>query len=296
MVKHYFQTPNPDLAATTKRLVFWFKQNEYEVDSADDDGVYMIQARKTGKMRTLLGTNIAFKIRLYPSDSPNEFVFESATGQWAQNIAGAGVTALFTGGFTLLTGAAGAAWTMKVERDIVEFMEHSLQFKKTKTVDDKGNAVAAPPPVPNQTQPITAGSRPTVEATPIEVVQSPREKAIAKAKGDLQKLEAAHSAGILNDQELAEKKNALRVKVDEYEVQFVVEEKAVKLRDALEAGIIDQAAFDAKYATLAQIAKQSIQKERQQKAKSEQLAKLKTALDNGILSQEEFDAKVAALG
>lgn len=276
MVKHYFQTPNPDLASIQKRLAFWFKQHEYEVDSADDDGVYLIQARKTGKLRTLTGTNIAFKIRLYPSDSSNEFVFESATGQWTQNIAGASVTALFTGGITLLTGAAGAAWAMKVERDIVEFMEHSLQFKKTKSVDDKGNVgttlsppspprSSAPPPLPDAPPPAVA----------TEAIQSPRQRAVTRAKDDLKKLEAAHTAGILDDTEFQAKKSALRAKVDEYEVQFVVEEKAVKLKAALADDIIDQAAYDAKYASLAQIATDAIQKERKERAKAEQLSKLK---------------------
>ncbi len=300
MVKHYFQTPDPDLAVVQKRLVFWFKEREYEVDSGEADGIYLIQSRKTGKLRTLTGMNIAFKIRLFLSDEPNEFVFESATGQWAQNIAGAGITALFTGGITLLTGAAGAGWAMKVERDIVDFMENSLQFRKTRTVDDKGATKSAPPPMPGP--PPIPGVVPVATAVPPPIPKAadagpctPRQRAERKAAEDLKKLATAHTAGILTDEEYAAKKAAIDAKTDEYEVQFVVEEKAGKLKDALTAGILDQAEYDAKVADLAKLARESIQKERSQKAKAAQLTKLKAAMDAGILTQEEFDTKVKAM-
>ena len=297
MVQHYFQTPNPDLAAIQKRLVFWFKEHEYEVDSAETDGVCLVQARKTGKLRTLTGTNIAFKIRVYLSEEPDEFVFESSTGQWAQNIAGAGVTALFTGGLTLLTGAAGAAWAVKVERDIVEYMEHTLRFKKTKTIDDKSGATkSAPPPIPTSAAPPPLPSRaiPSSVVT-VDQVLSPRERAVACGKADLTKLEAAHTGGILTDEEFAAKSTALSARIDEYEVKFVVEERAAKLKSALADGILDQTAYDSKYALLEQVARDAIQKERKQQAGAEQLAKLKIALANGILSQEEYDLKASAL-
>jgi len=278
--------------------VFWFKEHEYEVDSVESDERWLIQARKTGKLRTLMGTNIAFKISLYSSEEPNEFVFESATGQWMQNITGAGVTALFTGGLTLITGAAGVAWTAKVERDIVEFMEHTLQFKKTKTLDDKGTVTqAAPPPVlPMEPPPIPSQFGTAVEATVVAATPlSPRDRAIERVREDMKKLDAAKEAGILNDDEYNAKKAAISAKVAEYEVQFVVEEKAVKLRDALTAGILDQAEYDAKVAALETLVRDSINKERNQKVKVDQMAKLKAALDNGILSQDEYDAKVRAL-
>lgn len=46
MGKYYFQTLSPDLEAIAKRLVVWFKQHEYEVDSTEDDQCYFVQARK----------------------------------------------------------------------------------------------------------------------------------------------------------------------------------------------------------------------------------------------------------
>lgn len=296
MVQHYFQTPNPDLAAIQKRLVFWFKEHEYEVDSAETDGVFLVQARKTGKFRTLTGTNIAFKIRIYLSEVPDEFVFESATGQWVQNITGAGVTALFTGGLTLLTGAVGAAWVVKVERDIVEFMEHTLRFKKTKTIENKSGAnQSAPPPVPASIDPPPLVQRVATSVVTANQSLSPRERAVACGKSDLAKLEAAHAAGILTDDELAAKSNALAARIDAYEVQFVIEEKAAKLKAALADGILDQAAYDSKYASLEQAAKEAIQKERMLQDGAGQLGKLKIALANGILSQEEYDQKASML-
>lgn len=63
-MKHYFQTPNPDLSTIHKRLVMWFKEHEFDVNSAESDGEYLIQARKSGALRTLTGMNQAFKIKV----------------------------------------------------------------------------------------------------------------------------------------------------------------------------------------------------------------------------------------
>ena len=35
---------------------------------------------------------------------PREFTLETSTGWWGTNLIGAGVTPMFTGGFTVLTG------------------------------------------------------------------------------------------------------------------------------------------------------------------------------------------------
>jgi hypothetical protein len=43
---------------------------------------------------------------------------------------------MFTGGFTILTGIAGAGWALVVEREILEYMENTLKFKKTKTFNE----------------------------------------------------------------------------------------------------------------------------------------------------------------
>ena len=113
MAKSYFVlNSDRDLEKIYQSVVLWFKGKQYEVEGVYQNSTYLIQARKTGTIRTLLGTNLAFKIKIYLSDEKffqqREFIVETSRGKWIQNIAGAGFTSLFTGGFTLLTGIAGA--------------------------------------------------------------------------------------------------------------------------------------------------------------------------------------------
>lgn len=287
MGKYYFQTASPNLDAISKRLVVWFKQHEYEVDSVQDDQCYLVQAKKTGSLRTLTGTNIAFKITLSPSDTADEFICDMSTGKWTANIAGAGMTALFTGGATLLTGAMGAAWTYKVERDIVEFMESTLKFKKIRTEGE--SAEAGPTPQKQATSPPVA---PPPPPTPLSV----QDQAKSRVAAELAKLEDAHRSGILNGDELETKKRELLAKTDEYEIMILVEQRTVKLKEALSSGILSQAEYDDKVRQLADAIRSEVRKQQQEARRSEHISKLRSALDAGILSEEEYKAKVSALG
>lgn len=288
MAKYYFQTPKPDLATISKRLVLWFKQNEYDVESVEDDAIWLIQAKKTSTFRTLTGTNIAFTLKLYPSDTPDEFVCESSVGQWTANIAGAATTALFTGGLTLVTGALGAAWTVKVERDIVDFMESTLKFRKLRTEGEAstpGTASAAP-------RPATSGPvGPVVPKLP-----SPRERAKAKVAEGLKSLAEAHRSGILDAEEYTSKTSSLKKKVDDYTIDFVVEERSAKLNEALASGIIDQTELDAKLAALRNVVAKEVRDASRQAAKQAQIDKLKAAMESGVLTPEECEKKIAELG
>ena len=287
MAQHYFQTPNYDLADIQNKLVFWFKEHEYKVDMADDNGIYLVQGQKTGKLRTLTGTNLAFKIKLYASDQPDEFIYESSIGKWTSNLAGAGITALFTGGFTLLTGAAGGAWAVKVERDIINYMEHQLNYRITKTVEDPATAApaAAAPAAAAPAAPVL------VDLTPL----SAREQAEAMARENLEKLSGAHASGILDDNEFEKKKKELEAKVDEYETDILMEERMEKLKGALDAGILDQKEFDDKCGQLRKTLTEELREQRASAGNAEKIEQLKAALDGGILSQDEYDQKVAAL-
>lgn len=289
MSKYYFQTPNPDLKTIAKRLVLWFKQSEYDVQYAEDDAVQLIQAKKTGTFRTLTGTNIAFTLKLYPSDTPDEFICETATGQWTANIAGAATTALFTGGLTLVTGALGAAWAVKVERDIVDFMESTLKFRKMRT---EGATPAATTSAASVTQPaaVTASSGAT------STTLSPRQKAEAKVAAELKALSDAHAGGVLDAVEYAAKTKLLQAKVDEYTVAFTIDERSTKLKEALSHGIISEDEYNTKLAALKTAVADEVQNAEKTAAKEAQIARLKAARDAGVLTPEEFAQKVAALG
>lgn len=71
MAKNYFVSNNEqDLSSIYRRLIFWFKEKQYELDNTEAEGNFFIQAKKTGKIRTLFGTNSAFQVKIYSSKDP----------------------------------------------------------------------------------------------------------------------------------------------------------------------------------------------------------------------------------
>lgn len=284
MATNYFIAKNLDLNTVYQQLILWFKARQYEVNGKEKQDEYYIQARKTSLLRTFTGTNLAFKVRIYwnrPSHHPNEFAIETTTGKWISNFAGAGITSLFTGGVTILTGLAGAGWTVVVENNLIEYVENSLQCTRISAdleLDpdrDSGNVRTSD--WESQTE------------------LSPRQKAEAKVAIELQKLERAYQGGILEQTEFDAKKKALEVRVERYEIDFAIEEQTAKLEKAFIEGILNEREYETKVANLADRIEEQILRQRLEAKHEEYLARLKQSLAQGVLSQEEYDAKVANL-
>ena len=284
MASYYLTGNNINLNTIYQQLLAWFKTRQYEVEGVENQGEYLIQARKTGLVRTFTGTNMAFKVRIYWSKDSNcqdEFVVEAATGKWISNIAGAGFASMFTGGFTILTGLAGAGWTMIVENSMIEYMVNSLQCSRIKPELELEI---------NNDQPIKQTINVDAESNP-----SPREKAEAKATIELEKLETAYQEGILERAEFDKKKNNLEATIERYEIDFTIEAQMKKLEKAFIDGILTEQEYEAKVAQVCHNVETEITNKRSTAKKQQHLDKLKQALEHGILSQAEYDAKVADL-
>ncbi len=284
MAKNYFIGDNTQaISRVYRELNLWFKERQYEVDGSEAEGACFIQAKKTGTIRTLLGTNIAFQIKVYWSKEKtinNEFTLETSTGKWMTNVAGAGVTAMFTGGFTVLTGLAGAGWALIVENEIISYIENNLKFEKIKVVDETIKDSSS-----NQDS-ATLDNSATFTA---------RQKAINKVDQEEHKLEAAFVNGILTEEEYKFKKIALQDRIDEYEIEFLIEEKIAKFQQAFTAGILDAEEYEEKVKGVDTAVRKQFLKERYEHKKTEKIAKLKQALEHGILTQEEYKAKLAEI-
>lgn len=290
MAKNYFVSNNEqDLSSIYRKLILWFKEKQYELDNTEAEGNFFIQAKKTGKIRTLFGTNSAFQVKIYWSKDPtvpHEFTLETSTGQWLTNLTGAGVTAMFTGGFTVLTGLAGAGWSLIIENEIIGYVENDLKFKKIKKAEEleAGTSATTSPKLipPNSSQ-----------ADSI-VNSNARKKALEKVAEDLRKLESALANGILTDTEFNVKKLALENKIDEYEVEFLIEEKIDRFQKAFSEGVLNADEYEEKVKDVEEAVRKQIFQGRYEKIRIEKIAKLKEALDNGILTEEEYQAKITS--
>ena len=290
MAKNYFVSNNQqDLSSIYRKLILWFKEKQYELDNTEAEGNYFIQAKKTGKIRTLFGTNSAFQVKIYWSKDPtvpHEFTLETSTGQWLTNLTGAGVTAMFTGGFTVLTGLAGAGWSLIIENEIIGYVENDLKFKKVKKAEELEagtSATTSPQLIPRNSS----------QADSL-VNSNARKKALEKVAEDLHKLESAFANGILTDTEFNVKKLALENKIDEYEVEFLIEEKIDKFQKAFSEGVLNADEYEDKVKDVEEAVRRQIFQGRYEKIRIEKIAKLKEALDNGILTEEEYQAKITS--
>ncbi|BAQ64694.1 SHOCT domain-containing protein [Geminocystis sp. NIES-3709] len=289
MSKNYFiYRSNQDLENIYKAIILWFKGKQYEVEGVEKPDTYSIQARKTGTIRTLLGTNLAFKIKIYPSQdklaNQREFIIETSRGKWIQNIAGAGFAGIFTGGFTIMTGIAGAGWGLVLESELISYIENDLNYCRVK------------PGIS------TANNKPNFNVVDREfssfnnVVKNPNQKQIIEElENEINKLEIAFTDEILTEGEFLRKKAFLEKKIDDYEVNFVIEGKISKLQEAFSQGILDQDEYEEKLHDLEANTREKILQERHLQRNKNKIAKLKEALDNGVITKEEYQAKIARL-
>ncbi|MEB3279572.1 MAG: SHOCT domain-containing protein [Lyngbya sp.] len=289
-INYFLETDANSRNFVYKNLLLWFKEKQYQVEGTEADGLYLIQAQKVGKLRTVLGTNLAFKVKISKSNdftNPREFIVETSTGKWIQNIAGAGVTAMFLGGFTVFTGLAGAGWALVIEHEIITYIEETLKFKKVQKLaplsEDK--PLESSNYFSNQEKAQTSGS----------ANYSAREKAVAKADQDLKKLESAFANHILTEAEFLAKKQRLEHQIDEDEIEFLVEEKLAKFQQAFTDGILTADEFEAKIHQVEEDVKNQLIHQRLEQEKEQVLMKLKAALDSGILTPDEYAKKVEFL-
>lgn len=273
MARNYFSSEQPNVTARVYRnILLWFKERQYYIDSAEADGVYFIQAAKSGTLRTLFGTNLAFKIKIYNSENPttpHEFVVETSTGKWVQNLAGMGVTSLFLGGFPIFTGVASAGWALVLENELVRYIQTSMNLTRIKREEVKVSDNE-----PDETLPKSSDRR---------------------SSERLQQLEKALEAGVLTKEEFQIKKAALESEDNEEEMEAAIQKKLEQLHEAFSNGILDADEYEAKVQAVETAAKDQLAKERYEKEKAEKIAKFTEALENGILTEEEYQRKIANL-
>lgn len=287
-INYYLENNEDSRELVYKNLLLWFKDKQYKVEGTEADGIYLIQAQKVGKIRTVLGTNLAFKVKVYKSNdltNPPEFIVETSTGKWIQNIAGAGVTAMFLGGLTVLTGLAGAGWALVVENEIITYIEEELKFKKIqKSINS------------SELEPLRTSIHSSEKENHYKAQNnSARQKAILKADQDLKKLEAALANNVLTEEEFAAKKQYVENQIDEYEIELIIEEKLIRFQEAFTDGILTADEFEAKVHQVEEEVRHQMIDQRLEEEKEQVLMKLKAALDNGILTQDEYAQKLALL-
>lgn len=274
MAKNYFRAYDfDDLTRVNQEIINWFKAKQYEVSSKLLQQSYFIQAKKTGKIRTLFGANLAFQIKIYWSDDCGvirEFIIETSIGKWVTNIAGAGFTSIFMGGIPFFTGLANAGWALILEKDLISYLENHLKLQKIYSID--------------------SGYQTTENSSSYA-----SQKADFKVKEEFEQLLLAFKQGVISKQEFETKKEILDEQKAECEAEFLIEEKIAKLQKAFEDGILDTFEYEEKIKQIHDEVKAEVFDKRNKQKKEQKMAKLKEALENGVLTEQEYRQKIAAL-
>ncbi|MGY6529361.1 MAG: SHOCT domain-containing protein [Cyanobacterium sp.] len=283
MAKNYFVLSSyRDLDKVYNDVILWFKGKQYLVDGVLKNGVYIVQAKKSDTIRTILGTNIAFKVKIYLSQSSGgEFIIETSRGKWIQNIAGASFGAIFTGGLTYLTGIASASWTFVLENELISYLESSCQLSRVQPVTTQ-----------NQDAEVWYSDK---SNNPCDYKTPEQKEIISNLEAEIRRLEEAFANDILTEGEFNQKKSILEKQVDDHEVNFVIEYKVKQLQDAFAQGILSQDEYSSKLEQLEAQTRDQILQEKYAQRNRVKMIKLKEALNSGIITQAEYERKVASL-
>ncbi|MBE9221129.1 SHOCT domain-containing protein [Cyanobacterium stanieri LEGE 03274] len=283
MAKNYFVLNNyRDLDKVYQDVMLWFKGKQYQVEGVLKSGVYIVQAKKTDGIRTILGTNIAFKVKIYPSqDNGKEFIIETSRGKWIQNIAGASLGAIFTGGLTYLTGIAGASWSFVLENELISYLERNSQLTRVQPMENK-----------TQESEVWYSDKPNDSS---HYKTSEQKEIIDNLEAEIARLEDAFANDILTEGEFNQKKSILEKQIDDYEVNCIIENKIKQLQEAFAQGILNQEEYSSKLEQMDAQTREQILRERYAERNRIKMIKLKEALNSGILTQAEYDQKIASL-
>ncbi len=211
MTKKNYQDKNCDLDTLSKDINSWFSNQGYQVQSNKTEGAWVVQAQKTEAWRKAVGASRAFNIVI--QGQPNDFSVEVGIGEWASNLTAGGVAALLTGGGTLLVSGLAASWSKKIESDIWNFIDQKTIF----------------------------GER----------VKSEREITVLKAEEfvdeKLKQLKGAFQ-GFIDEVAYQAKKVEIQNQSNETKKSAELNEKLLKLKNALDTGILTQTEYETKKA------------------------------------------------
>lgn len=212
--EEWFKGHQVDLEALAKDVENWFANNGYvtQIKKAEDKSLWLIQARKPGKLRVVVGAKRAFSIVM--EGEPNEFYVKVGISEWISNIASAGVAAIFSLGLTTIFIGASAAWSKKIQYDIKKYIHECVVMGK-KSMDGSQSGIHLSP----------------VEATAKEIEIDFEKKAAS--------LNSAHEIGALDNNELQEK-------IKKVKNEMEISKKLLYLTDAKKKGVITEEEFDVK--------------------------------------------------
>lgn len=247
LIKTY-NNKNSDLDVLFQEIKAWFVERNYETQTHENDGVLLIQATQAEAWRVAAGASRAFNVQI--EGKPNNFTVELSTGAWATNLAAGGVAALLTGGATLLISGATIGWSKKIEVDISDYIEQRVLYGvKAKGASGPQGSMSQSQLDEKLRQLREAYDGGYITATAYDAkklaMENQMQAQATPSAAQMAKLQELLDAGILTQDEFAAKQQELASGHG-----LEPESPTGKLNAALAAGVITQEEYDLKKAEM----------------------------------------------
>ncbi len=128
--ENWYHNRQVDIDALSKDVENWLGRKGYstQLHRAEDRPMWLIQAQKKGKFRTLVAANRAFSIIF--EGEPNKFNFKTGISEWVTNVPTIGVALLLTAGFISIPICISFGWAIKLQNDIKKYVRERIDFGK----------------------------------------------------------------------------------------------------------------------------------------------------------------------
>ncbi len=121
-----YKGKNVDIAKLAKAIEDYFKEENFVTQSSQHPNGYLIQAKKGGIFRTILGMDRAFTIII--SGSPSDFRIQIGIGKWLQDLGVAAIEAFFITPVVAFIEVPESLWSFELEHELWQFIETQINL------------------------------------------------------------------------------------------------------------------------------------------------------------------------
>ncbi len=121
-----YKGKNVDLEKLSKAIEDYFKEENFVTQSSQHPNGYLVQAKKGGIFRTILGMDRAFTIVI--SGTPSDFRVQIGLGKWLQDLGVAAIEAFFITPVLAFIEVPESLWSFELEHALWQFIETQINL------------------------------------------------------------------------------------------------------------------------------------------------------------------------
>ncbi|BAB59744.1 TVG0593813 [Thermoplasma volcanium GSS1] len=121
-----YKGKNVDLSKLSSIIENYFREENFVTQSSQHPRGYVIQAKKGGIFRTILGMDRAFTIVLVGDSS--DFKVQIGVGKWLQDLGVAAIEAFLITPVVAFVEVPESLWSFELEHEFWQFLENQINL------------------------------------------------------------------------------------------------------------------------------------------------------------------------